>query len=382
MIWLWILAGVVAFDVVMFGALWLIDRRHYRKAGRQLAAMEVLRGVPDGDNAAMLYRDIARQWRDLPSNPPGVADEAVVLVRTQPWRDNEYPKLAGWLRDHQDLIAQLRKATQVRECRVSIWNDLAKTAEWSLYGSALSWMTVLLWATCNDLGEGRLDSAIKNWQSLNGLARHLCQQPSLCHRVFAILVESQVFLSLSPFVVNAPDCSDDRLTAIDSILLPVEDTWGKDAAQIARVEKLLGLKRTGYMPLVERIKSRIRPDPSLTPPGLKGNMEYIDRFSARRLAQRRGMSILIALRRCRNATGRWPASLDELRTALPGETLTDPRTERPFAYALTDPGFTLTAVTPYTAETLRGEPEAIDGDWHIWPPDRESRPIPFGEGNA
>ncbi len=369
--WLWIVAGVVAFDVVLFGALWLIDRRRYHRAGKQLAALEVLRGVPEADNAALRYEDISRRWPDLPSNPPGVADDAVMLVRTQPWRDSDYPKLAGWLRARQDLLTQLHQATQIPACRVPIWDDLTKTRAWSLYGNALSWMTALLWAANNDLGEGRIDAALQHWRCLNGLARHLYQQPSLCHRIFAIIVESQAFLSIAPFLVNASECSDDRLKTVDSLLLPAEDTWKEDAAQIARVEKLLGLKRAGYMPLVERLRRRFRPDPTSAPPGLKGHLEYTARFSTRRLAQRRGLSILIALRRHRNATGRWPESLNEIRPSLPDEVLTDPRSGSPFAYTLTDQGFTLAAVAPNAGETQRNVREAIDNDWSIWPADHD-----------
>ena len=270
MMWLWIVAGVVMFDVVLFGVLWLIDRRHYRRAGKQLAALE-----------AAAWRSRRGQRRHIVRGYlPAVAGFAFESARrgrrchnTRQNATLAWPRVPGTGRlarqeAGSDCAASAR-LTQIRECRVPIWDDLAKTREWSLYGNALSWMTVLLWATHNDLGEGRIDSAIRSWQSLNGLARHLYQQPSLCHRIFAILIESQVFLSLSPFLVNAPDCSDDRLSG--NRLHPAAGGGfvgqRRCSRQIARVEKLLGLKRTGYMPLVERLKKRIRPDPSLSSAG-------------------------------------------------------------------------------------------------------------------
>jgi hypothetical protein len=93
----------------------------------------------------------------------------------------------------------------------------------------------------------------------------------------------------------------------------------------------------------------------------------------RMVADKRGSQILVALRRYKNANGRWPESLDEVQTFVPAETLVDPINGGLFVYRLTDDGFTLYS---------RGRNNIDDGgerddkagtdDWIIWSKRRRS----------
>ncbi|MHC4567736.1 MAG: hypothetical protein ACYTE3_18485 [Planctomycetota bacterium] len=56
-------------------------------------------------------------------------------------------------------------------------------------------------------------------------------------------------------------------------------------------------------------------------------------------AERRATIVLIALRRHKERTGRWPESLEQIEPVLPAEVLIDPRSDTPFAYRLSDDGF-------------------------------------------
>lgn len=61
----------------------------------------------------------------------------------------------------------------------------------------------------------------------------------------------------------------------------------------------------------------------------------------RRLSQRRGTRILIALKQYNIKNGRWPENLDAIKSTVPAEALVDPQNSGPFAYKLSAQTFTL-----------------------------------------
>lgn len=58
-------------------------------------------------------------------------------------------------------------------------------------------------------------------------------------------------------------------------------------------------------------------------------------------ADKRASRIMVALRHYKNANGRWPGSLDEVRAFAPEEIFIDPVNDGSFVYKLTDDGFAL-----------------------------------------
>jgi len=61
----------------------------------------------------------------------------------------------------------------------------------------------------------------------------------------------------------------------------------------------------------------------------------------RTIAGRRGIKILIALRRYKNKTGQWPGALDDIKSIAPVEIFVDPINGSSFVYKLTEENFTL-----------------------------------------
>ncbi len=64
------------------------------------------------------------------------------------------------------------------------------------------------------------------------------------------------------------------------------------------------------------------------------------RIYPKRLLQRRGTRVLIALKQYHINNGRWPEDLDALRTSVPPEALIDPQNNGPFVYERTGETFT------------------------------------------
>jgi hypothetical protein len=64
----------------------------------------------------------------------------------------------------------------------------------------------------------------------------------------------------------------------------------------------------------------------------------------RTIASRRAMHILLALREYKDANGRWPESLDQIKDEVPAEAMIDPFTDGSFIYKTKDDKFLLYSV--------------------------------------
>jgi len=87
----------------------------------------------------------------------------------------------------------------------------------------------------------------------------------------------------------------------------------------------------------------------------------------------KGCQISIALRRYKNMNGRWPQTLDAIRSSLSEEILTDPLNDGSFVYKLRDDGFRLYSkgrnnIDDGGKSDKRGEPKTGADDWLMWPP--------------
>ena len=101
--------------------------------------------------------------------------------------------------------------------------------------------------------------------------------------------------------------------------------------------------------------------------GEKTDEEIIQLFYRRLLSVRRGTRLLVALRRYHNANGRWPDSLDEIRTFVPDQALIDPFTEQTLVYKKEADGqFVLYSKGPNGRDD-NGVRGGKADDYRIWP---------------
>jgi len=123
------------------------------------------------------------------------------------------------------------------------------------------------------------------------------------------------------------------------------------------------------------------------PPSLKLNCRFLirlltNRISRRyngfhyiylkRLAQRRGLRLLIAIKQYNIEYGTWPASLDVIQSHVPAEVFLDPTSDDAFVYALDGDGFRLYSkgINRIDEGGRRGYVRALDknqDDIAIWP---------------
>jgi hypothetical protein len=79
------------------------------------------------------------------------------------------------------------------------------------------------------------------------------------------------------------------------------------------------------------------------------------------------MYIMVALRRYKNEHGHWPQTLERIKPWVTEEVLTDPHTNGPFVYKLTNDGFILYSKGKNNIDEAGQKKDGAD-DWPIWLP--------------
>ncbi len=81
---------------------------------------------------------------------------------------------------------------------------------------------------------------------------------------------------------------------------------------------------------------------------------------------KKGIRLIIALRRYKNRKGRWPESLDDIKSLAPAEIFVDPFNNGSFVYKLTDDSFILYSRGKNNIDEKGWYKDGAD-DWPIWP---------------
>jgi len=131
-----------------------------------------------------------------------------------------------------------------------------------------------------------------------------------------------------------------HLQEIETMALPVADSAAECLRETHRIEQLAEQKQTESFGPLEYVKYRVMKSVMSGVFHLASRTDeaYLYRRSA---ATARGTRILVALRQYQNLTGRWPESLNEIRSSLSREILTDPFNRGPFVYRRTPEAFKL-----------------------------------------
>jgi hypothetical protein len=370
---LWFIAIGAGLFVVIICCLWAAGLFQDRPdADERLAEIEAARAIPDSENAATIYAGLFRDPKAttlLDYWPEFLEPPVYGQVMNEPWFDENHPELAAWIQEHQYIIDRLLDASHLEKCRFPVSLDIAQVISVVDFASMRQWAFLLSFAANNDIAEGRNGDAVTKWGCILRMANHLRQQPMLIDHLAANGIGKIALERIAWFVIEGSS-TEMHLQEIEAMPLPTSDHWAEHVAEIREVEALRLRKVMESYGLLGRIRlhfflRRMNYEMYGT---LKGP-DVIGSAGAsyqRQTASARGIRILVALKRCQNAAGRWPASLDEIRPSLPTEILTDPFNKGPFIYKPVGDTFTLYSRGENNIDE-DGEHVSAD-DWPIWPP--------------
>lgn len=370
---IWLAAITVALTAIIVSLLW--RPWNSESIDERLAKIEVARAIPDSENAAVIYHQLAVNG-GLTGARPGYSDSRDTFNFTRPWRANDYPEIAAWIEDQQDMIGGLLKASKfekyrfkdfVEPGRVMTTSGPAQLYRIVRYGRSDRWIDLLVCALGNDIAEGRKAAAIDKYLCLMQVANHQRQDTDLLVYAEGVTTEMMALLAMASFIVEGNLARKD-LETVEASVPTTADNWKRDSATITEVYSLK-MKKFGYR---DRLRYLWRDFFSS-----KGWLDRIRDAYLAALAARRGTHILIALRRHKNRTGHWPENLDEIRPSLTKQILTDPQNKGPFVYKLTNHSYTLYSKGKNKIDDA-GKTNFIPGgpdDWPIWPPPpRKTKP--------
>ena len=363
--WLWCAAVFLILGLIALGLSWKSNLWDSQSAEEKLAAIEAGRAIPDAQNAAAAYRKFAENRVPFAGAPHFLTRDAQRLTIEKPWPSKDYPDLAAWLKQYEGLISKPLEMSKIEECRFPIPSDTRQISSSSNPVRHMrGWVLVIVRSANNDVAEDRIETAIEQYACVMRMANHLRQQLVLVYYNNGAAMELLPLDAMKAFIIQTK-LTEKQLQEIQAALLPPENKWKEQSERILEVERLLEQKQRGRSNLRATISywwDRIR------------RRRFVDELHRRTyglhlrtLANRRGTHILIALKSHRNETGRWPQSLNEVKSSLSKETLTDPYNGSSFVYKLTDDGFKLYS---------RGDNDVDEGckggggvdDWPIWPP--------------
>jgi hypothetical protein len=352
---------VIVFVFACCVLLWFFSL--YKPAYEKLVTIEAARAIPDSENAATIYNKLPGYSSDLLEyNFPDKSIEDVTLAK--PWSGEDYPELAGWFEEREDIINDLIRASKIEQCRFPL-TDFPKGA--GLHGQRLkslrTWTFFLVRAANNDIAEGRIEKALEKCFCLIRMGRHNRQQPFSLDFIIGINIESMALRRMRTCIVES-DLTDENLLAIEAAITQPDNQWTQDFDNMLAVEKIYvkmlphAPSETGWW---HQLKARWQKKRDLD-----AKIDRIKELYTQLLADRRGNQILIALRRFRNQNSSWPESLDELLPLDDKNVLIDPQNNSPFIYKLTDDGFIMYSKGPNKIDENGTDKNGAD-DRAIWP---------------
>ena len=238
--WFWLSAAAVVISLII----WVLlpdDDEGWRPYtfDEELAALEAKYAIPDEENAATIYNKLLRDYdpdeMKLVFLDPG--QKSITL--SEPWPTDACPDLALWLRQRQDLIAELLKASQMQECRLPLNFDLVITSRTELnrYPSLQNWAALLLRSGNNDLAEGRIDQAVTKYLAALRMAGHLYQQQQMVDFLIGFGIESIALRPLNRFIVQG-QANQEQLQRISQSLENLKNNWSLDFCKCLDYDKL------------------------------------------------------------------------------------------------------------------------------------------------
>ena len=330
----------------------------------RLAAIEASRSIPASENAAILYDRLLQDPNALVNDLPAFLDpNSDMLTRSQPWTANDYPKLAAWIKKYEWLINELMKVSQFEKCQFPLIVEPNMSIQLKRLQTMRKWTFLLCWAANNDVGEGRIDDAIAKWQCRIQIGKHLRQQSKLLEYLEGISIEAGTTRRVTDFLAegNAPER---HLRKIESFEVQTQDDWATVMDRILPVDELIEKKFKRQLSLFDRFKYEFNLRQFK---GRKDPYQIAHGIYLKSLVNQRGMYIMVALRRYKNENGHWPQTLDEIKSCLPEEILSDPHNNGPFVYKLTDDSFILYSKGKNNIDEDGRKKNGAD-DWPIWLP--------------
>ena len=341
---------------LVFLALSLAERSSSKSINEKIAEIQAANKIPDEQNAALIYNQLLQDANATDFSSAPTNNNAFSQAFRRPWLATDFPELKQWLSGRRQLINKLLEASKISQCRFPLGINVPQMKPRLLYLAVMrQWAQILICAANNDQAIGRHDAAMQKYLCAIRIAEHLHQQPILVDQLVGIAVDALAVMNIKRFVLQSLPTKQ-HLETLEEVLPHSKQKWLEQFENACELENLYQQRQLGIIrrSLAEWWLGNL-------------NEKALQRTRVlllRVLSDEHGVRILIALRRYKDANGRWPENLDAVKPLLPEDILIDPINDSSFAYKVVGDNFTLYS---------KGQDNVDDGgqgqmdDWPIWP---------------
>ena len=238
--WFWATVGIVLIILII----WVFlpdDNEGWRPytLDEELARLEAAREtVPDEENAAILYNQLIEDYNESDLEPNFPNEEIDEITLSEYWSSEQYPQVADWLQGHKELIEKLIHIGKMEKCRFAPVVDVnAFSKHTKIMSPIRHWVHLLIRSGNNDIGEGKIESAIEKYQTVQSMAAHLYQQPVLIDMIIAIALDAVATRSYKQAIFS--DSTEEKhLQQIKLALDTKLFDWQNKMPRIVAYEKL------------------------------------------------------------------------------------------------------------------------------------------------
>jgi hypothetical protein len=211
------------------------------------AQLEACRPAVTSQDAAHAYGRIFDSYPEYTFDHIFRVADPGHLTLSEPWSDDQYPRLAAWMADNRIAFDSLYAASALPHCRFPLpVNNLALDTQMRRLNLMERWGRIVLRAVNNDIANDRGAEALKKTATLRQMAAHLYQQKTLYDHARALTLD-QMAAHTSNRVVICCNLTDAQTQQIEESLERVTDTFEDDWPSILACEKLLAKNTMGLL---------------------------------------------------------------------------------------------------------------------------------------
>lgn len=241
LVWVWMLPLVGVIGIYIW--IQLPDRNssdwHVYQFETEREVLSADWQIAPNENAATQYGQVLGDYGESVFGYHFMSEQGKDATFNGPWRSEEYPKLALWLKTFDEGVAQLLETSQMPRCRFAIaHNQTAIDAQHRRINQLKGWTRLILRSANLDLGEGRFEAGLEKQLATVRIAQHLYNQQSLFDQAGAFHIELLASRALETTIIE--HCNNPAtLETIQAAFLELDSGWAKSWKAIVEREKLL-----------------------------------------------------------------------------------------------------------------------------------------------
>ncbi len=253
--WIWLAVAIIVAAFVV----WVFlpdDNEGWRPYtfDEELAAMEAKRTIPTEDNVATIYNQLLESHDSNSFSMDFLSWENERLILSEFWETKDYPEVASWLEEHQEIINQLMRISKKDKCRFPIAGDISifgskppanfeeVTDFWWFSNKRITpmrhWSELLIISGNHDFAEGHVDQGLKKYITTLQMAKFLYQQPTHLDLLVSIAIRMRALNQINKYIVTG-NVTNEQLQLLDNTLQSIKYDWRSDLHPILDREKLM-----------------------------------------------------------------------------------------------------------------------------------------------